>query len=40
MTAYWVIYVSDSMAKEMSKINLYEYQPVEKRGDVSIISQH
>jgi ubiquitin carboxyl-terminal hydrolase 25/28 len=38
MTAYWVIYVSDQMADEMSKINIYEYNPIENRGDPTILS--
>jgi hypothetical protein len=40
MTAYWVIYVSSELAYEMSKINLYEYNSVDKRGDPSILNQH
>lgn len=40
MTAYWVIYVSSELAYEMSKINLYEYNSVDKRGDPSILNKH
>lgn len=40
MTAYWVIYVSQELANEIAKINLYEYQSIEKRGDPSILTPH
>jgi len=40
MTAYWVIYVSQELANEMSKINLYEYSSTEKRGDLSVLTPH
>jgi hypothetical protein len=40
MTAYWVIYVSDKLADEMSKINLYDYSSIEARGDPQILSNH
>ena len=40
MTAYWVIYVSDLLAREMLSIDLYKYESVEKRGDPGILSKH
>jgi hypothetical protein len=40
MTAYWVIYVSDALASEIAKINLYGYASVEQRGDPAILTPH
>jgi len=40
MTAYWVVYVSESLASHMSKIDLYHYLPVDARGDPSIMNSH
>jgi hypothetical protein len=31
MTAYWVVYVNDELAKQIEKIDLYQYKPIEKR---------
>ena len=40
MTAYWVVYVNDELAKEMQSIDIYQYQPTEKRADPGKTSHH
>ena len=39
MTAYWVVYVNDELAKQIQKIDLYQYKPVEKR-DKGVLQIH
>jgi hypothetical protein len=39
MTAYWVVYVNDELAKQIEKIDLYQYKPIEKR-DSGILNYH
>lgn len=39
MTAYWVVYVNDELAKHMQKIDLYQYQSIEKR-EAGKLSNH
>jgi ubiquitin carboxyl-terminal hydrolase 25 len=39
MTAYWVVYVNQEVANEIEKIDLHQYQPMEKR-EQGKISHH
>ena len=39
MTAYWVVYVNDELAKKMEKIDLFQYQQIEKR-EAGKLSHH
>ncbi len=36
---YWVVYVNDELAKQIQKIDLYQYKPVEKR-DKGVLQIH
>lgn len=40
MTAYWVLYIDDSLAKEISTIDIYSFATASQRGDTGILNQH
>ncbi len=40
MTAYWVFYVDENLAQEMSNLDIYKFAQASQRGDVDILNEH